>query len=213
MRALHGTFAITLLLTCGLRGEQLPQSLFGDVVTFRLPSHWQLQRHFTKTNSTEVLQLLIPDPDTDKTPDSSNVVITAEQSSPGATLDSYKERAVGSPARGFLTTTEILGGKNWLSRLSHGMQGKTHYIVVDRLGLDRGCFVYFRAACPLIDRKDREWMGNFVASCNSVIKSLKIGGKNVITSELKLDAVEQATVVWLRDLNDPAKHFDYRTRE
>ena len=93
------------------------------------------------------------------------------------------------------------------------MQGKTHYIVVDRLGLDRGCFVYFRAACPLIDRKDREWMGNFVASCNSVIKSLKIGGKNVITSELKLDAVEQATVVWLRDLNDPAKHFDYRTRD
>jgi hypothetical protein len=212
MRRLPIILIATLLLTSGLQGGRVPQSLFGGLVTFRPPPHWKLQKEFTKANSAEVLQMLIPDRDTDNTPDSSNALITAERSEPGISLDEYKSRGAGRPDRGFLTITEIPAGKTWLSKLSHGLQGKTHYIVVDRFGLDSGCFVAFRAACPLIERKAKEWMANFAADCNAVINSLKIRGKNVITSELKLDTVDHSVVLWLRNLNDPAKHFDYRAR-
>ena len=195
------------LLVWGADAGEVPESLLSGLVKFKLPSDWKLQRHFTNANSAQVLQVLIPDLDTDNTPDSSNAVITAEKSVLGTTLDLYKQRAIGSPDSGFLTATEIPGGKTWLSRLSHGMQGKTHYIVLDRLGLDRGCFVYFRAACPIIKRQDKNWMERFATDCNSVIRSLKIGGKNVITSELKIDVVNGDAVMWLRDLKDPAKRF------
>lgn len=196
-----------VLFAYRIQAADLPESLFGGVVTFKLPRQWEVQKHFTNQSSAEVLQILIPDPDTDNTPDSSNVGITAEKRQPGATLDDYKTRYAGRADRGFLTIKEISAGKSWLSMLSHGMQGKTHYTVIDRLGLDSDCFVTFRAACPLIERKDKDWMGRFAADCNAVIKSLKIRGKTIITSELKLDIVDHNAVLWLRDLRDPAKHF------
>ena len=199
--------ASAILLAYRVQSAELPDSLFGGVVTFKLPSRWQVQKHFTNQNSAEVLQILIPDPDTDNTPDSSNVGITAEKRQPGTTLDDYKTRYAGRADRGFLTIKEIPAGKSWVSMLSHGMQRKTHYTVIDRLGLDSDCFVAFRASCPLTTRKDKEWLLRFTTDCNAVIKSLKIGGKNIITSELKLDLVNDNVVIWLRDSKDPNKHF------
>ena len=90
--------------------------------------------------------------------------------------------------------------------LSHGHPGKTCYVVLDRFGVDAGYMVHLRVAFPVIQRADAHWMTNVAAACNKLIKSLKIKGKNVVTSEVKLDQ----GVLWLRDLKDPAKHFDWK---
>ena len=180
----------------------VPNSLFSGAVTFHLPSNWKVQRQGPH-GSAEVVQLLIPDPDTDNTPESSNAVITAEPLQPGLTVKSFGDSSIHKPDMTVLT--DIPAGKTWRTVLSHGHPGKTAYVVLDRFGLDAGYMVHLRVAFPVIQRADARWMTNVAADCNKLIKSLKIKGGNVVTSELKLDH----GVVWLRDLKDPAKNFDY----
>jgi hypothetical protein len=149
------------------------------------------------------VQLLIPDPATDNSPESSNAVITAEPLQPGLTLRSFGDSSIHKPDMTVLT--DIPARKTWRTVLSHGHPGKTAYVVLDRFGVDAGSMVQLRVAFPVIQRADARWMTNVVADCNKLIKSLKIRGKNVVTSEVKVDN----GVLWLRDFKDPAKKFDY----
>jgi hypothetical protein len=185
---------------------QLPESLMDENLSFKLPDHWHLQRQFTN-GAASVLQLLIPDPDTDDTPDSSNAFVTAEPVQPGATVESFGDNKLRSGLP-FTVITNIPAGHTWRTVLSRGKQGNTPYIVLDRFGVDAGYMVALRVAFPVIQRKDGRWMANMVADCNNVIGSLKIRSKNVITSELKYDEdVRGVNVVWLRVLADPATRF------
>jgi hypothetical protein len=183
--------------------DPLPESLLEKNVTFKLPSHWKVQRQ-TTNGSAEVLQLLIPDPDTDDTPNSSNVGITAEPSQPEATVKKFGDLRLHTEDRSLTVLTDIPAGETWRTVLSHGKQEKTAYAVIDRFGVDDGYMVAVRIAFPVIQRKDAQWTTRTMADCNALIASLKIRGKNVISSELKVDK----GVFWLRDLKDPAKTFD-----
>ena len=64
--------------------------------------------------------------------------------------------------------------------------------------------VAVRVAFPVIKRKDAGWMERLLADCNAFFVSLKIAGKNAMTSERRYDK----KVIWLRDLKDPIKTFD-----
>jgi hypothetical protein len=149
------------------------------------------------------VQLLIPDPDADDTPESSNAAITAEPLQAGFAVKTFGDSSVRKPDMTVLT--DIPAGQNWRAVLSHGHPAKTAYVVVDLFGVDAGYMVHLRVAFPVIQRADARWMANAVADCNRLIKSLKIKGKNTLTSELKVDN----GVLWLRDFKDPAKKFDY----
>ena len=174
--------------------------MFNGIVTFELPSSWQVQRQGPH-RSAQIIQLLIPDAATDNTPESSNAVITAEPLQSGLTVKSFGDSSLRKPYTTVLT--DIPAGKNWRTVLSHGQLGKTGYVTLDRFGVDAGYMVQLRVAFPVIERADARWMTKVVADCNSLIRALKIKGKNVVTSELKADH----GVVWLRDFKDPAKTF------
>jgi hypothetical protein len=190
------------ILSVAISAHAGPSSLLGGAVTFQLPSSWQIQRQGPH-GAAEIVQLLIPDAATDNTPESSNAVITAEPLQPGLTIKSFGDSSVRKPDMTVLT--DIPAGKAWRTVLSHGHPGKTPYVVLDRFGVDAGCMVQLRVAFPVIQRADARWTTNVAAACNKLIKSLKIRGQNVVTSELKVDH----GVLWLRDLKDPAKNFDY----
>jgi hypothetical protein len=177
-------------------------SLFNGAVTFQLPSSWQVQRE-GRHGSAQIIQLLIPDSATDNTAESSNAVITAEPLQPGLSVKSFGDSGLQKPYTTVLT--DISAGKNWRTVLSHAQLGKTGYAELDRLGVDAGYMVCLRVAFPIVPRANARWMRQVVADCNSVVRSLKIRGKNVVTSELR----EDNGVVWLRDLKDPAKTFDW----
>jgi hypothetical protein len=194
-------FLVTIVCVTANAGP-LPSSLLEKNVTFKLPAEWRLQREGSD-GFAEMLQLLISDPDTDDTPDSSNAAISAEPVQPGVTVKSFGDFRLRS-VPSFTVLTDIPAALTWRTVLSRGQQGKTAYLVLDRFGVDAGYMVALRVAFPVIPRKDVGWTTRIVADCNALIKSLKIRGKNVITSELKNDK----GVVWLRDLKDPAKTFD-----
>lgn len=180
-----------------------PSSLFSGAVTCELPTSWKIQREGSH-GSAQIVQLLIPDTATDNTPESSNAVLTAEPLQRGLSVKSFGDSSLQKPYTSVLT--DIPAGKTWRTVLSHGQLGKTGYVMLDRFGVDAGYMVHFRIAFPVIERADPSWMKQVVADCNKVVSSLKIRGKNLVTSELR----EDNGVVWLRDLKDPAKTFDWK---
>jgi hypothetical protein len=190
------------ILSLTISANAGPTSLLGGAITFQLPSSWRVQRQGPH-GSAEIVQVLIPDAATDNTPESSNAVITAEPLQSGFTIKSFGDSSVRKPDLTVLT--DIPAGKTWRTVLSHGHPGKTPYVVLDRFGVDAGYMVQLRVAFPVIQRADARWMADVAGDCNKLIKSLKIRGKNVVTSEVKIDH----GVLWLRDLKDPAKNFDY----
>ena len=179
-----------------------PTSLFNGAVTFQLPASWQVQREGPH-GSAQIVQLLIPDSATHNTLESSNAVITAEPLQPGFSVKSFGDSALQKPYTTILS--DIPAGKKWRTVLSHAQLGKTGYVMLDRFGVDAGYMVCLRVAFPVIQRSDAQWMKHIVADCNSVVKSLKIRDKTLVTSELR----EDNGVVWLRDLKDPVKTFDW----
>ncbi len=194
---------ISIIFSTAAAEEPLPASLWNKNVTFALPPHWRVQRHFAD-NSREMLQLLIPDPDTDSTDDSSNACITVEPLHRGDTVKSFgdtKLQLTSDPS--YIIITDIPAGKKWRTVLSSVHQGKTPYVIFDRYGVDADCMVALRIVFPIIKRKDADWMKRMVAECNSIQKSLKIRNRNFITSELKNDS----GVVWLKDFKDPSETF------
>lgn len=180
-----------------------PSSLYNGAVRFELPGNWKVQREGPH-GSAEIVQLLIPDTATNNTPESSNAALTAEPVQPGLSVKRFGDSSLQKPYTTVLT--DIPAGKNWRTVLSRGQLGKTSYVVLDRFGVDAGYMVHFRVAFPVIERADASWMRRVVADCNRVVSSLKIRGKNQVTSELR----EDNGVVWLRDLKDPAKTFDWQ---
>jgi hypothetical protein len=176
----------------------LPDSLFDKNVTFMIPAKWIVQRQFSK-ESAEVLQILIPDPDTDDTPDSSNAILTAEPLQSDVNVQRFGDSRLQHVA----VVTDIPAGQAWRTVLSRADQEKTPYIIFDRFGVDAGYMVALRVAFPIIQRKDKEWLARTVAACNEFVGSLKIRAKNVVTSELK----DENGIVWLRDLKDPEETF------
>lgn len=193
-------FSIIFCVAAGTHAR--PTSLFSGVVTFQLPGSWKVQREGPH-GSAQIVQLLIPDNATDNTPESSNAVITAEPLQPGISVKSFGDSGLQKPYTTVLT--DIPAGKQWRTVLSRAQLGKTAYVVLDRFGVDAGYMVCLRVAFPVIQRPGARWIRQIVADCNSVVKSLKIKGKNLVTSELR----EDNGVVWLRDLKDPAKTFDW----
>lgn len=192
----------SIIFCIAISAHAQPTSLFSGAVTFQLPASWQVQREGPH-GSAQIVQLLIPDSATDNTPESSNAVITAEPRQPDLNVKSFGDSGLQKPYTTVLT--DIPAGKNWRTVLSQAQLGNTGYVVFDRFGVDAGYMVCLRVAFPVIKRTDARWMRQVVADCNSVVRSLKIRGKNLVTSELR----EDNGVVWLRDLKDPAKTFDW----
>jgi hypothetical protein len=195
MRAFFILFALFCVTSYA---APLPDSLLDKNVTFTIPAKWTVQQQFSK-GSAQVLQILIPDPDTDDTPDSSNAILTAEPLQPGVDVERFGDSRLQHVA----IVTDIPAGHTWRTVLSRADQENTPYIICDRFGVDAGYMVALRVAFPIIQRKDADWIARTVAACNAFVGSLKIRGKNVITSELK----DEKGVIWLRDLKDPAKTF------
>jgi len=179
--------------------EPLPDTLLDTNINFKLPAHWHLRRQFTN-RAAVVLQLLIPDRDTDGTPDSSNAALTVEPMQEGMTVKTFGDLKLRSDPS-FTVIADIPAGRAWRTVLSRGQQGKTPYVVLDRFGVASSYMVTVRVAFPIVPRKEWRWTGRTVADCNSLIKSLTIRGKNVITSEL----MDDDNVIWLRDFKDPPK--------
>src|SRR5207249_9730 len=143
-------FLVTVLCLAADAGS-LPESLLDKNVTFKLPAHWIAQRQFTK-GSAKVLQLLIPDPDTDEMPDSSNAIITAEPLQAGVTVERFGDsrlRSYNSSLSSFTVLTDVPAGQSWRTVLSRVQQGNIPYVVFDRFGVDAGYMVALRIAFPI----------------------------------------------------------------
>src|SRR5207248_8091294 len=88
VRAMRPLIVILAVFCVTSYAGPLPDSLLDKKVTFTIPAKWIIQRQFTK-ESAEVLQILIPDPGTDDTPDSSNAILTAEQLQTGVNVQRF----------------------------------------------------------------------------------------------------------------------------
>jgi hypothetical protein len=187
--------AIALLM--GTANAAPPGTLKGASIAFKLPPTWQAQRHITN-GTAEVLKILIPDPDTDGTPDSSNAAITAEPLQPGLDVRTFGDSRLATKEPSFVTITDISAGEHWRTALSSAHQGRTPYIIVDRFGVADGWMVVLRAAFPIIERANASWTDRTLSEINQLIASLKINGTNAVNSELRQDK----NMIWLRKYDD-----------
>lgn len=188
---------LAIVLAAGGANAAPPSSLKGTNIAFELPRTWQVQRHITN-GTAEILQLLIPDPDTDGTPDSSNAGITAEPLQSGLDVGAFGDSRLATKDPSFLTITDISAGEHWRTALSSAHQGKTPYIIVDRFGVADGWMVVLRVAFPIIERADANWTDRTLSEINQLIASLKISGTNAVNSELRQDK----SMIWLRKYDD-----------
>ena len=198
-------FAVVLLWTLFTSGcekakqdrKQGETTFAGKLVTFDIPKMWVLQKHATETNF-ETFQFLIPDAATGGTSDSANAGISIEETHDGVDVTNFaalRLQTTSEPSD-YVVLTNIFANDKWCSALTRGQQGKTPYLLMDRFGVDHGVMVLFRIAQPILTNESvvAESISNF----NAVVRSLKIGGTNVVNSEMRKDH----GVIWLRAFND-----------
>lgn len=191
---------LSTFVTCGCRQAEQSQKERGvteKLVTFDVPKDWVLQKHLTDTNL-ETFQFLIPDAATDNTPDSANAGISIEKTHGGLDLTNFaKSRLQSTPnLEGYVVLTNIFASDKWCSAMTHGQQGSTPYVIMDRFGFDHGVTIFFRVVQPILanDRAVADSISNF----NLVVASLKIAGTNAVNSEMR----EDHNTIWLRAFSD-----------
>lgn len=74
--------------------QQLPSSLIQKRVTFTLATHWEIQNQEDKATVGKI-QILIPYPETEKTPHSANVAIVANIVPTGVTIKEVGDQVYG----------------------------------------------------------------------------------------------------------------------
>jgi len=185
-------------------GSESPNALLDKTVTFKLPKDWVLQKQL-KQHQAEVLQLFIPYPETDNTPDSANAGLTAELQQEGVDVKRFGDFKLLNKYKGTAILTDIISDDGaWRTVLWRSRQDKTPYVILDRFGVDKGVMVHFNLSFPVLDTGNGEWITKTLSGFNSVVRSLKIKGNNAINSEVKYDN----NLIWLRDFKDPTNSLD-----
>lgn len=185
-------------------GDGSPRSLLDKSVTFEFPKNWILQKNF-KQQKAEVLQLFVPYPETDDTPDSANAGLTAEPAQEGFDVKNFGDFKLQNKYEGTAILTDITSddGK-WRTVLWRSRQDKTPYVILDRFGVDKGVMVHFMLSFPVLEKGNGKWISQTLSEFNSIVKSLKIKGVNSVNSEAKYDH----DMIWLRDFKDPTQKLD-----
>jgi hypothetical protein len=188
---------------CGQAKNDQPQiessnSPAERLVAFDAPKDWILQNHLVNSNS-ESFQFLIPDSVTDNTPDSANAGILIELVHNGMDVTNFSGSLLENAPNlhGYAVLTKIFAGNKWCSALSRGQQGATPYIIMDRFGVDLGVMVFFRFAQPVLTN-NQSAVALSISNFNAVGRSLKIGGTNMVNSEMRQDH----DTIWLRAFSD-----------
>jgi hypothetical protein len=178
--------------------SEISNSLARELVTFDAPKDWILQNHLVNSNS-ESFQFLIPDPATDNTPDSANAGISIEPICDGMNVTNFSGlRLEGTPnSYGYAVLTKIFSGDKWCSAMTHAQQNETPYIIMDRFGVDQGVMVFFRVAQPVLTNNNNVVQLS-ISNFNALVYSLKIGGTNMVNSEMCQDH----GLIWLRAFSD-----------
>jgi hypothetical protein len=157
-----------------------------------------LQNHLVNSNS-ENFQFLIPDSATDGTPDSANAGISIEPMRDGMNITNFsglRLESVPNPY-GYAVLTKIFSGDKWCSAVTRAQQNETPYVIMDRFGVDQGVMVFFRVAQPVL-KNNNDVVQLSISNFNAVVRSLKIGGTNMVNSEMRQDHGS----IWLRAFSD-----------
>jgi hypothetical protein len=201
--SLSATLVALVICGCGqakhdqLQSESL-NSPAGKLVAFDAPKDWILQNHLVNSNS-ESFQFLIPDSAADGTPDSANAGISIEPMRDRmdvTNISGLRLESTSSP-HGYAVLTKIFAGNKWCSAVASGQQHSTPYIIMDRFGVDQGVTVFFRVAQPILTN-NQNVVALSISNFNAVVRSLKIGGTNTLTSEMRQDH----GIIWLRAFSD-----------
>lgn len=186
---------VTLLLAAPAHARQEEKeerlsSLMDGRVSFTLPAAWVLQRHVnTKTNGRA--QLLIPYPATDKTPHSANVALIANTVPEGVTVRHLSDGVYQNNYEGLRVLSDEFDGDEWRTMVWTARSGGVAYVMLQRFGLMGRTSVEVMAAFPLLDGGDPKWVEKTVSDFNALVASLKIDGRNMTGSVVKLDTITQ----------------------
>src|SRR5262245_65267910 len=90
------TVIIFVVAAPGLAAQRPPSSLIQKRVTFTLPAHWEVQNQEDSATAGKI-SILIPYPETEKTPHSANVAIVANIAPTGATIKEVGDKVFGYP--------------------------------------------------------------------------------------------------------------------
>lgn len=167
-----------------------PSSLLEKRVTFSLPEAWKVQNR-EDTKALARVQLLIPYPATDNTPESANAAIIANPVRAGLTIKELGDEAYHKPFAGLTIVNDIPDGPNWRTIVWTAKGGDVQNVAFDRFGVVNNVGVEFLVAFPLVKNGDPKWVEKLVNDFNAVCESLKIDGTNSTGAKVHLDKLPE----------------------
>jgi hypothetical protein len=165
--------------------QQLPSSLIQKRVTFTLPIHWKIQ-NLEDSATVGKIQILIPYPETDKTPHSANVAIVANIVPSEVTIKDIGDKVYGRKYTGMAVVNDIPDGKEWRTIVWTARDGAP-YLALNRFGCANGVAVELLMAFPLLENGDLKWIEKAISDFNSLCETLKIDAKNSTEAKVNLE--------------------------
>jgi hypothetical protein len=165
--------------------QQRPSSLIQKRVTFTLATHWEIQNQEDSATVGKI-QILVPYPETEKTPHSANVAIVANTVPTGVTIKEIGDKVYGKKYPGMAVVNDIPDGKEWRTIVWTAHSGAP-YLALNRFGCANGIAVEVLMAFPLLENGDQKWIEKAISDFNSLCETLKIDAKNSTEAKVYLD--------------------------
>lgn len=173
-----------------LRAQLFPTVLLNKRVTLSLPEAWKVQNQEDREALARV-QLLVPYPATDNTPESANAAIIAKPVRAGFTIKEAGDEIYRRPFSDLKIVNDIPDGSNWRTIVWTARNGDVQYLAFDRFGVLNNLSVEFLVAFPLMKNGDPKWVEQLVKDFNAICESLKIDGTNSTSAKVHLDKLPE----------------------
>ena len=166
--------------------QQRPSSLIQKRVTFTLPAHWEVQNQEDSATAGKI-SILIPYPETEKTPHSANVAIVANIAPTEVTIKEVGDKVYGYP--GLTVVADTPDGKEWRTIVWSVYSGGAPYVMLNRFGCANGIAVDVLMSFPLLENGDSKWIEKTISDFNSLCESLKIDAKYSTEAKVNLGEI------------------------
>jgi len=166
--------------------QQHPSSLIQKRVTFTLAAHWKIQ-HQEDSATAGKISILIPYPETEKTPHSANVAIVANIASTGVTIKEIGDKVYSYP--GQTVVDDIPDGKEWRTIVWSVYSSGAPYVMLNRFGCANGIAVDVLMSLPLLENSDPKWIEKAISDFNSLCETLKIDAANSTEAKVNLGEI------------------------
>jgi hypothetical protein len=166
--------------------QRPPSSLIQKRVAFTLAERWEIQNQENSATSGKI-QILIPYPETEKTPHSANVAIVANIAPTGVTIKEVGDKVYSYP--GLTVVADIPDGKEWRTIVWSVYSGGAPYVMLNRFGCANGIAVDVLMSFPLLENGDSKWIEKTISDFNSLCESLKIDAKNSTEAKVNLGEI------------------------